>query len=112
LRRALRFQPDHADVHLALGVISFRRGLYAQAEQELRRALELNAESANAYLYRGEALNQLSRVDEALDMLLRATQSQQDNARGSGGMGSPYDKKRRSQEAAARYRNARGVGNA
>lgn len=112
LRRALRFQPDHAEVHLALGVISFRRGLYAQAEQELRRALELNSESANAYFYRGEALNQLSRVDEALDMLLRATQLQPDNARAYYVMGILYDKKSRSQEAAAMYRKAREVGNA
>jgi tetratricopeptide (TPR) repeat protein len=107
LRRTLRFQSDHADVHLALGVISFRRGLYAQAEQELRRALELDAESANAYFYRGEALNQLSRVDEALDMLLRATQLQPANARAYYVMGILYDKKSRPQEAAAMYRKAR-----
>lgn len=110
LRRALRFQPDHAEVHLALGVISFRRGLYAQAEQELRRSLELNPESANAYFYRGEALNQLSRVDEALDMLLRATQLQPDNARAYYVMGILYDKKSRAHEAAAMYRKAREVG--
>jgi tetratricopeptide (TPR) repeat protein len=110
LRRALRFQPDHAEVHLALGVISFRRGLYAQAEQELGRSLQLNAESANAYFYRGEALNKLSRVDEALDMLLRATQLQPDNARAYYVMGILYDKKSRSQEAAAMYRKAREVG--
>jgi Flp pilus assembly protein TadD len=110
LRRALRFQPDHPAVHLALGVISFRRGLYAQAEQELRRALELDAESASAYFYRGEALNQLSRVDEALDMLARATQLQPDNARAYYVMGILYDKKSRSQEAAVMYRKAREVG--
>ena len=110
LRRALRFQPDHPGVHLALGVISFRRGLYAQAEQELRRALELDPDSANAYFYRGEALNQLSRVDEALDMLLRATQLQPENARAYYVMGILYDKKSRSQEAAAMYRKAREVG--
>ena len=110
LRRALRFQPDYAPVHLALGVVSFRRGLYAQAEQELRRSLELNADSADAYFYRGEALNKLSRVDEALDMLLRATQLQPDNARAYYVMGILYDKKSRSQEAAAMYRKAREVG--
>ncbi|MBR9989293.1 MAG: tetratricopeptide repeat protein [Gemmatimonadetes bacterium] len=110
LRRTLRFQTDHADVHLALGVISFRRGLYLQAEQELRRALDLNPESASAYFYRGEALNNLSRVDEALDMLLRATQLQPDNARAFFVMGILYDKKSRSQEAAAMYRKAREAG--
>jgi Flp pilus assembly protein TadD len=110
LRRTLRFQTDHADVHLALGVISFRRGLYSQAEQELRRALDLNPESASAYFYRGEALNQLSRVDEALDMLVRATQLQPANARAYYVMGILYDKKSRPQEAAAMFRKAREAG--
>jgi Flp pilus assembly protein TadD len=109
LRRALRLEPENGDVHLGLGVISFRRGLYAQAELELRRALELDPESDNAYFYRGEALNQLSRVDEALDMLLRATQLQPANARAYYVMGILYDKKSRPQEAAAMYRKARGL---
>ena len=108
----MKFQPDNAQVHLALGVISFRRGLYAQAEQELRRALELDAQSADAYFYRGESLNQLSRVDEAIDMLLRATQLDPTNARAYYVMGILYDKKSRPQEAAAMYRKAREVGGA
>lgn len=110
LRRALRLESENAQVHLGLGVISFRRGLYAQAEQELRRALELDAGSASAYFYRGEALNQLSRVDEAIDMLLRATQLDPTNQRAYYVMGILYDKKRRPQEAAAMYRKAREVG--
>lgn len=112
LRRALRAHPNDARVHLGLGIISFRRGLYAQAEQELRRSLDLDAEVGNAYFYRGEALNQLSRVDEAIDMLLRATQLQPDNARAFYVLGILYDKKARPQEAAAMYRRSREVGGA
>lgn len=112
LKRALKLHPESADVHLGLGVISFRRGLYAQAEHELKRALELDPESGSAYFYRGEALNQLSRVDEALDMLERATQRQPANARAYYVMGILYDKKGRPQEAAAMYRKAREVGTA
>ena len=110
LKRALKLQPDRANVHLGLGVISFRRGLYAQAEAELKRALELDPDSGNAYFYRGEALNQLSRVDEALEMLARATQLQPTNGRAYYVMGILYDKKVRPQEAAAMYRKAREVG--
>ena len=64
------------------------------------------------YFYRGEALNQLSRIDEALDMLLRATQIQPANARAYYVMGILYDKKSRPQEAAAMYRKAREAGSA
>lgn len=110
LRRGLKLQPENAEVHLALGVISFRRGLYTQAEQELKRALELDPESGSAYFYRGEALNQLSRLDEALDMLERATQRQPANARAYYVMGIVYDKKGRPHEAGAMYRRAREAG--
>src|SRR5687767_13496378 len=110
LRRALKLQPDSSAVHLGLGVINFRRGLYAQAEAELKRAVELDPESGNAYFYRGEALNQLSRVDEALESLARAVQLQPTNARAYYVMGILYDKKSRPQEAAAMFRKAHEVG--
>jgi tetratricopeptide (TPR) repeat protein len=110
LRRALKAHPDNAAVHLALGIISFRRGLYAQADAELKRTLELDPSSGTAYFYRGEALNQLSRLDEALEMLQRATQLQPNNGRAFYVMGILYDRKRRPDEAAAMYRKAREVG--
>jgi len=90
-------------------VIFFRRGLYAQAEQELKRAIELDQHAALAYHYRGEALNQLGRVDEALAMLERAAQLQPGHARTYYVMGILFDKKNRPQEAAAMFRKAREV---
>ncbi|HSJ06765.1 MAG TPA: tetratricopeptide repeat protein [Longimicrobiales bacterium] len=112
LRRALKLNPAHAGVHQALGVISLRRGLYAQAEQELRRSLDLDPDAGGAYFYRAEALNQLNRVDEALAMLERALQFDPANGRIFYLMGILYDKKSRPQEAGAMYRRAREVGGA
>jgi Flp pilus assembly protein TadD len=112
LRRALKLNPAHAGIHQALGVISLRRGLYAQAEQELRRSLELDPDAGAAHLYRAEALNQLNRVDEALAMLERALQLDPANGRILYLMGILYDKKGRPQEAGAMYRRAREVGGA
>lgn len=112
LRRALKIEPENADVHQSLGVISLRRGLYPQAEQELKRALELDPSSGASYLYRAEALNQLSRVDEALALLERATQLDPSNGRAFYLMGILYDKKGRPQEAGTMYRRAREVGGA
>jgi Flp pilus assembly protein TadD len=57
-------------------------------------------------------LNQLSRVDEALEMLARAVQLQPNNTRAYYVMGILYDKKGRPQEAAAMFRKAREVGTA
>jgi Flp pilus assembly protein TadD len=112
LRRALKLQPDSSAVYLSLGVISLRRGLYTQAEQELRRATDLDPESGTALYYRSEALNQLSRVDEALDTLSRAAQLQPNDPRSYYLMGILYDKKAQPSQAGAMYRKAREVGGA
>jgi tetratricopeptide (TPR) repeat protein len=112
LRRALKLQPEICDVHLSLGVISLRRGLYIQADQELKRATELDPSSGSAWYYRAEALNQLSRLDEALDLLMRAAQLQPEQPRSYYLMGILYDKKARPAEAGAMYRKAREVGGA
>jgi len=88
-------------------MIQFRRGLYALAEQELRRAVELDADAASALHYRGEALNQLGRVDEAMAALEGAASLDPSNARTYYLMGILLDKKRRPQEAAAMFRKAR-----
>jgi protein O-GlcNAc transferase len=112
LKRALKLQPESADVYLAMGVISLRRGLYIQAEQELKRATELDPENGSAFYYRGESLNQLSRLDEALETLARAAQLQPELSRSFYLMGIVFDKKSRPQEAGAMYRKAREVGGA
>jgi tetratricopeptide (TPR) repeat protein len=107
LRRAVRLDPNRAAAHAMLGIINFRRGLYAQAEAELKRALDLDTTSAQVYYYRGEALNQLNRVDEALDMLERAVRLDAGISRAYYIMGILYDKKRRPKEAGEMYRKAR-----
>jgi Tfp pilus assembly protein PilF len=109
LRRAVKMEPMRPEVHASLGIINFRRGVYAVAEQELKRAIELDPSSAAAYHYRGESLNQLGRVDEALSMLERAVQIQPASARTYYVMGIVFDKKGRPQEAAAMYRKAREI---
>jgi tetratricopeptide (TPR) repeat protein len=110
LRRLLKFQPGNGAAYLALGMASFRRGLYAQAEQELQRATELLPQAAHAFFFRGEALNQLSRLDEAMEMLQRTVQLDPHNARAYYVMGILYDKKNLPREAAVLYRKAREAG--
>lgn len=109
LRRVLKLDPLNADAYAHLGMVSFRRGLYAQAELELKRAIELDPDCALGYFYRGESLNQLNRVDEALEMLEMAAQLLPANPRTYYLMGILFDKKSRPEEAAAMYRKAREV---
>lgn len=110
LRRAQRLAPGDVSVAAQLGIILFRRGLYAAAEQELRGVTERDAAQAEAHFYRGEALNRLGRSDEALDVLLRAVELDPDNARAYQVMGMLYDRKRMPELATAMYRKARELG--
>ena len=61
------------------------------------------------YWNRGESLNQLDRVDEALEMLERAVELQPRNARAYYTMGILYDKKLQKDKATALFRKAREV---
>lgn len=96
-------------MHATIGILHFKRGLYAAAEAELKRAIELDPDHAAAYFYRGESLNQLDRVDEALEMLERAVELQPRNARAYYTMGILYDKKLQKDKATALFRKAREV---
>jgi Flp pilus assembly protein TadD len=65
---------------------------------------------AAAHLYRGEALNRLGRVDEALEVLERARVLSPDHARIYYLLGILYDRKYLREEASAMYRRARELG--
>ena len=107
LRKAARLDPGGIDVRANLGILYFRRGLYSQSDQELRWVCDNDPDHTLAHFYRGEALNRLGRVDEALEMLERAAHLQPNRARIYYLMGILYDKKNLSREAGVMYRKAK-----
>lgn len=107
LRRALRLEPNGTHIRANLGILHFRRGLTEQAESELRWVCERDGDHASAHFYRGEALNQLGRVDEGLRVLERAVELQPTNARAYHLMGILYDRKGEPERASEMYRKAR-----
>jgi tetratricopeptide (TPR) repeat protein len=108
LRRALRLDPMATEARLELGVLYFRRGLYARADEELRVACSQDPENGHAHLCRGEVLNQLGRIDEALDTLQRSADLDP-VPRAYYLMGILYDRKHLANEANAMYQRAREV---
>ncbi len=110
LKRAQRLAPEDLLVRANLAIVSFRRGLYGHAESELRWICDRDEGNATAHFYRGEALNRLGRVDEALDAMKTVTRLDPGNSRAFYTMGILYDKKHLPTEAAAMYRKAREVG--
>jgi Tfp pilus assembly protein PilF len=107
MRRAARIDPASLDVRANLGLLYFRRGLNAQADLEFRWVCEQDPNHALAHFYRGEALNRLGRIDEALDVLEQAARLQPQRSRIYYLMGILYDRKNLRQEAAAMYKTAR-----
>jgi len=110
LKKAQRLAPEDLLVRAHLAIVSFRRGLYALAEAELRWVCERDEGNATAHFYRGEALNRLGQVDEALDAMKTVARLDPTNSRAFYTMGILYDKKHLPTEAAAMYRRARELG--
>jgi Flp pilus assembly protein TadD len=64
-----------------------------------------------AHLYRGEALNQLGRFDEAMEVVEIALRLNPEHSRSHYLMGILLDRKNRNQEASTMYRRARELAN-
>jgi Tfp pilus assembly protein PilF len=96
-----------ADVHLNLGLVFFRKGLYDAARESLERAIRLDPECESAYYYLGEACNQLGQIDTALEALERAVTIQPGNGRAWYTMGILYDRKHEPEQATEAYLKAR-----
>ena len=106
LKRALRLEPESVEVRAKEGLLAFRKGLYADAEAGFRGVCKHDPDHGPAHFYRGEALNRLGRVDEALQVMERVIQLQPHNWRAYHTLGMLYDKKHERERAAEMYRRA------
>ncbi len=66
LEKAVSLAPEVAGIHFNLGGAYYGRGRVADAERELRLALELDPDHARSHWFRGLCLESLGRLDEAL----------------------------------------------
>ena len=107
LKRALRLEPESVEVRAKEGLLAFRKGLYADAEAGLRGVCRHDPDHGPAHFYRGEALNRLGRVDEALQVMERVIEIQPHNWRAYHTLGMLFDKKYERERAAEMYRRAR-----
>ena len=72
--KALAIDPYSGHCHTSLSAALYRRERYDTAEYHARRAIELNASFGEPYLHLGNALASSGKVDEAVEVLLSATQ--------------------------------------
>ena len=109
--RTLRLVEPHApEVKLASGMLRFRKGLYADAERDLR-VISFRDEvddrvRREAEFYLAESLNRLSRLDEAIE-LLHTSVKRFPQARAFQLLGRLYDRNGSPEEANIMYRIAR-----
>jgi Flp pilus assembly protein TadD len=78
-----------------------------EAEVQLKTICDRNPSHGPAHFYRGEALNRLDRVDEALRIMERTIQLQPRNWRAYHTLGMLFDRKEDPERASAMYRQAR-----
>ena len=76
-------------------------------EAELRLVCEREPDNGPAFYYRAEALNRVSRFDEAAELMVKAAELMPNDPRPFYTLGHLYDRQRRPFEAAEMYRRAR-----
>ena len=107
IERALRLDPANVQVRVGEAILAFRKGLYGAAEVQLKGICNRNPSHGPAHFYRGEALNRLGRVDEALQTMERTIQLQPRNWRAYHTLGMLFDRKDEPERASEMYRCAR-----
>ena len=107
IANALRLDPVHVQARVGEAILSYRKGLYVEAEVQLKEICDRNPAHGPAHFYRGEALNRLGRVDEALKTMERTIQLQPRNWRAYHTLGMLFDRKEDRERASEMYRQAR-----
>jgi len=105
--RALHIDPMSVLVQVGVAILAYRKGLYATAEVQLKGICKRNPSHGPAHFYRGEALNRLGRVDEALETMERVIELQPRNWRAYHTLGMLFDRKDELERASEMYRQAR-----
>jgi tetratricopeptide (TPR) repeat protein len=106
LETAAELAPDEPLVLFALGATYSDQGMYAESEQQLRRAVAINA-TPRALHSLGLTLMYQKRDKEAIDCLLRALQSDRQSFLSWMYLGIAYDRINQTAEAADAYRRGR-----
>jgi eukaryotic-like serine/threonine-protein kinase len=65
--RALSFDPENAEAHLALGDVRIHQWRWAEAERELDHSLELDPQNPLVHLWHADLFLGLGQVDQAVD---------------------------------------------
>jgi len=105
---AVASSPVPAALALAeTGVTLARRGLWAQAVPQFRRAIELDPVNVPIWCRLGEALNHIDDLEGARDAYEKGLAVEANHRRALYGMGVVLDRLRRPEEATSYYRRAR-----
>jgi tetratricopeptide (TPR) repeat protein len=107
LLAAVRQDSGNAEGHFNLGLLSIRKGLWADAVPYLRRSIELDASRPSAHYYLGEALNHVDDLQGAMQSYQRAAELQPTNPEALYGLGIVLDRLNRPDDAAQMYRRSR-----
>ena len=103
---ALSLGPSRLEVRAEQGLLAFRKGLNAAAEEILRGVCKQDPRHAAAHFYLGEALNRLGRVAESVAAMERVIELQPHNWRAYHTLGMLFDKMHESERAAEMHRRA------
>lgn len=106
LRQALITWPDHAELYTSLGAVLHALGQLGEAEQELKRGLELDRHSPTAHDNLGVVLRLLGRNNEAIGFHQRAVKLDPESAQAHANYALALEQAEKITEAEQVYREA------
>jgi serine/threonine-protein kinase len=107
--RALSFDPENAEAHLALGDVRIHQWRWAEAERELDHSLELDPSNPLVHLWHADLFLGLGQVDQAVDHAKMAYDLDPLTPLGNQTLGTALVDAHRFSEAAAAARHGLGL---
>ena len=97
--RLRRNHPENAQLHYALGVVSFYSGKLDEAERQFVRSMDILPAQVESLYYLAQIAQQRANPDKAIDLLSRVLESQPTHSRARLALGLIYRKLRKLQPA-------------
>jgi Tfp pilus assembly protein PilF len=99
--------PEHAQIHLKLGIIYFKIGDYREAEDNLTRSSQMNPDSPDVHLYLGRTFSATHHTSDAVEEYQTSLRLDPNQPEAHKELGDLYQSEGMTREAEAEYQASR-----
>jgi len=99
--------PDHAAIHMRVGIIYYKIGNYRESEDNLTRSSQMNPDSPEVHLYLARTFFAILRTQDAIEEYQTSLKLNPDQSEAHKELGDIFQKKGMTSEAEAEYKASR-----